>query len=185
MGLVDRQGNLFILSSAHVIAPQGAKRNDPILQPGVGDIRVQGEIVARLWRRIQHLDAAIAIVETKRPLDVRLFKSDAVVKEFRPPKVGTELEKSGRSTGVTRGKVMALGSFPGHPDAFFSLSVVGDGPISLGGDSGAVWYDPATGAGVGLHYGGENGSNAIAVRLERIVTDMRMDLKVWNGTWIT
>ena len=95
------------------------------------------------------------------------------------------LETSARTTGTTRARVIAVGRpADGRPNAFILERLSGDTqPISWAGDSGAVWYDPTTLEGVGLHHGGEpEEGKAVAVSLPLIKASW--DLKPWNGEFL-
>lgn len=85
-----------------------------------------------------------------------------------------EVEKSGRTTGVTRGRITAIeldDVVVGYGGDLGELSLddqievegLGTGPFSRGGDSGSLVYVAETGVAVGLLFagsesGGENGS---------------------------
>ncbi|KGM12026.1 hypothetical protein N869_02155, partial [Cellulomonas bogoriensis 69B4 = DSM 16987] len=85
-----------------------------------------------------------------------------------------EVEKIGRTTGTTRGRVtaielddVAVDYGPDLGDLVFDGQIevegLGRGPFSRGGDSGSLVYRAADGAAIGLLYagsevGGENGT---------------------------
>ncbi len=102
------------------------------------------------------------------------------------------LEKSGRTTGVTRGKVDGFGAYTipysvgeRTVEGFKIISVLDGNPnneeISSGGDSGSVWYSSTTQEGIGLHFAGEtnptpNEEHAIACHLPTVLTALNISL---------
>ena len=98
------------------------------------------------------------------------------------PALNDVLEKSGRTTGITRGRVQGIGTFNNVFPAIHLRPLLGGmgTVISDRGDSGAVWYSTISGAAVGLHVAGDNsGANpfAIAAVLTEVVRGLRL-------TWI-
>ena len=87
---------------------------------------------------------------------------------------GEEVEKIGRTTGITQGRVSAIelddvvvGYGPGLGDISLDSQIevegTGAGPFSRGGDSGSLVYRRADGVALGLLFagsetGGENGT---------------------------
>ena len=112
------------------------------------------DVVAKLVRHDKRLDCAISRITTR---DYRLeqFESNVIVTSARMPKKGDIVEKSGTRTGVTRAKVEKIDG-----NWVYLVPVEGDYPhnteISMGGDSGSVWYDPETKEGLILHSRGDD-----------------------------
>ena len=158
-------GARMILSNNHVLANvNNAKLGDPILQPGPYDGgRVDRDTIARLTRFVELrpngnlVDAAIA-----RPLRDD-YLSDTilglgVVKDVRDPVVGLVVSKSGRTTGVTSGRVSDVSAsvkvwYSDDVYFLFDDQCLTDGPIGQPGDSGSVIVDGAMNA-VGLLFAG-------------------------------
>lgn len=150
----DAAGRRFLLSAAHVLAPGTAARpGDPVVQPS----RDRGGTVAvaGLNRVSRDVDAACAHL-----LDPSAATSNAPVGLAQElsgsafPRLGARLRKVGATTGLTEGIVDGLGVFEGLRFALRIVPVQSTGPqraISRPGDSGAIWFDPASGAAVGLH----------------------------------
>jgi hypothetical protein len=182
--VVNDTGTLFLLTAKHVIAPRGAKKQKPIVHPAGPDAPGTADHVASLWAWNGRTDAALARIETGVSCSIEQMESGQIVQTFREPRVGDILEKSGRTTGTTRARVTeVVRPANGLTNTFLLEQFDGDRPISCKGDSGAIWYDPETGEGVGLHNGGvpEIGK-AVAVPL----TEIRDALGVepWNGVFI-
>ncbi|MEW6456034.1 MAG: hypothetical protein AB1410_04885 [Acidobacteriota bacterium] len=176
----DKEG-VFILSNNHVIANSNrAENGDKILQPGVYDGGVSpDDIVAELhdfipvdFEKINEVDAAIA-----KPLSPwKKYVSPLIleigeVKGEKEPELGMLVKKSGRTTGLTSGKITGL-------DATFNIGydrriarfrgqiVISPRKkgvaFSQGGDSGSLIVNEENSA-VGLLFAGnEDGSITIA-----------------------
>lgn len=189
-------GVVGILSNFHVLAGSTAARvGDPILQPGPFDEgKVGRDSVAHLVSYIidKDGDAAFARLNGARGIDIRQLGTDRPVSGVRNVRLGDELIKSGRSTGVTKGRVTAMGRYY----ITYSVGRIGvdgfkidprklgnpdDDEISTGGDSGSIWTDPQTGLGVGLHFAGETSplpqeEHAIACHLSRVMSRLGLDV---------
>src|SRR5881296_229773 len=182
--LARRNGRPVILSNNHVLANQNAGRvGDPILQPGPADGGRLQDTIARLvdfvpiqfkerepgpiarflarlfgpllraagWglKRLPSgqsnlVDAAIA-----EPIETRLVAPDIL-------DIGMRVRKSGRTTGVTAGRITAIDAVVevdyGGPSAIFREQIVSD-LLSKGGDSGSLVVDEGRHA-VGLLFAG-------------------------------
>ncbi len=185
-----------ILSNKHVLAEAAlAEAGDQILQPGrIDGGRRDVDAIARLRR--MHLgtrgDAAIAALNQSRQMRTALYGSDIHIHETRRAQVGDLAAKSGRTTGVTDGRVDGVGKFkvrygftdhwiegfklrtqdPANPDNL---------ELTRHGDSGALWYDPVTSEGLGLHFAGENDSApaaeyALACHLDAVLDELLVSL---------
>jgi len=188
--------NINDLWYKHVLAEAAlAEAGDQILQPG----RIDGglrdlDAIARLRR--MHLrvkgDAAIAALNQSRQTLTALYGSDIQVRETRRAGIGDLAAKSGRTTGVTDGRVDGVGKFKvryGFTDHWiegFKLRTQdpanpGDLELTRHGDSGAPWYDPVTSEGLGLHFAGENDSApaaefALACHLDAVLDELMVSL---------
>src|SRR6059036_1140963 len=161
--LARRNGRPVILSNNHVLANQNAGRvGDPILQPGP-----VARFLARLFAPLLHaagwglkrlpsgasnlVDAAVA-----EPIETRLVTPEILgigrVRGTKEPEIGMPVRKSGRTTGVTQGRITAIDAVVevdyGGPTAIFREQIVSD-LLSKGGDSGSLVVDDARHA-VGL-----------------------------------
>jgi hypothetical protein len=182
-----------MLSAFHVLAGPFGAIEDPITQPArIDQGRAPADTVAtllRFHRPGSWGDAAVAKLNGQRPFAAEQLGSAARLTGLGPPTIDQVLEKCGRTTGVTRGRVEGTGTYyyahAPYGIGGFRLSSDGfDDPerqdLSAVGDSGAVWYDPATGVGVGLHCAGESGSDrefAIASYLSRVMKTLQVSLQ--------
>ena len=166
-----------ILSNWHVLAgDESAMVGDPILQPGPQDGGSEpNDVIAVLGQSMLGIDgdAAVAFLNGSRSFSAAQLETGITIQSARTPAIGEVLEKSGRSSGVTQGKVDGLGQykiFYSGCEVFirgFKLVPSIDGnprneELSASRDSGAVWYDPMSGEGVGLHFAGETNSDPLA-----------------------
>jgi hypothetical protein len=160
----------YILSNNHVLANSNdARIGDPILQPGPYDGgTVPRDVIARLSRfvtitfrtptstPINYVDAAIAEGEFHN-LDREIYWIGYVKQVNSRPQVGDIVEKTGRTTNFTTGKILALNAtvdvnYGGGRVARFVRQIVTTN-MSAGGDSGSLVCDIKEGA-VGLLFAG-------------------------------
>src|SRR3989475_10970163 len=187
-GVVRVGGRRVVLSNNHVLANSGAARiGDPILQPGPADSGTRADAIATLERFVeirfedaqaggwmQRLAVRLGIRPAQAPqrnlVDAAIAKplrddivSDAILDLPRTPGmaeagVGTRVKKSGRTTGVTEGKILATDAtvqvdYDRNVATFTDQLVAG--PMSQGGDSGSPLPDPPGQAG-GLAFPGSD-----------------------------
>lgn len=192
---VQVEGVLHALSNFHVLAGSArAQAGDAILQPGPADGGIDPrDRVGELARVVElepgetaYVDAATALLDEP---EVDPTYPVGRVTELAEVVGAEEVEKVGRTTGVTRGRVTAIelddvvvGYGPGLGEIGFDDQIevegLGAGPFSRGGDSGSLVYRREDGAAVGLLFagsesGGENGTgltylNPIATVLEKV-----------------
>ena len=155
----------YILSNNHVLAnSNNANIGDPIYQPGPYDGGTKKCTIAKLARfvpiqfnnnRCNYVDAAIAEGDLC-DLDREIYWS-GYVNEVSWAKVGDILHKTGRTTGHTTGKVLAINAtinvnYGGGKIGKFCRQIITTG-MSAGGDSGSVTLNEQ-GQGVGLLFAG-------------------------------
>ncbi len=170
------KGTPYILSNWHVLHGPEGKIGDDIVQPGPhDDNRVQLNQIGKLVR--SHLgpagDCALASIEG-RSFKQEVFELNVKAEQLGEPDLGDKVIKSGRTTAVTHGIVtrintmvkiaygfpvgeQVIGGFEIGPD---ENNLPGDGEISRGGDSGALWLFKASNGqpskvAAGLHFAGE------------------------------
>jgi len=189
-------GKPAILSNWHVlVGSSNASPGDPVTQPGSYDGgRAPRDTVASLERMIldKDGDAAIALLNGQRAKSPLIYETNAFLKAVSDPSIGDVLVKSGRTTGVTYGKVDGVGTYyitysvgtkgiegfklvaqkPGNPD---------NEEISSGGDSGSIWYDPSSFSAIGLHFAGETSptpseEHAVACYATRVFKRLNISL---------
>lgn len=183
LGLIvyDRfTGRPAILSNWHVLHGNKGHVGDPIVQPGpFDDNNTARNVTGELLR--SHLgpagDCALAGIRL-RGYDASVFDLDIVPTQMAQVELGDAVVKSGRTTGVTCGRVrrvdvmvrldygppmgeQVIGGFeigpdPDHPSA--------DGGVSKGGDSGSAWLIAEDGKPTdifaGLHFAGNADGNS-------------------------
>jgi S1-C subfamily serine protease len=162
----------YILSNNHVLAnSNNAVIGDPILQPGPYDGgTVPNDIIAKLSRFVpihfinlpniplNYVDAAIAAGEFHN-LNREIYWIGYVKKVNYKPKVGDLVEKTGRTTNFTTGKILALNAtvnvnYGGGNIARFINQIVTTS-MSAPGDSGSLICD-LNEAAVGLLFAGSS-----------------------------
>jgi len=185
-------GSFYLLSNNHVIAAsnQGVK-GDPIIQPGAVDGGRLNDVVGYLARfvpiqfeppipRQEHqnlVDAALA--ETKLDVSNREIHWIGYPQGWRhaePPDVGSMVQKTGRTTGYTIGRIIALDAiidvnYSPTTIARFSRQIMTTA-MSAPGDSGSLVLDLANRV-VGLLFAGSD-----KVTVVNPITPVRELLKV-------
>lgn len=191
-GLVfDREtGDRMILSNWHVLAGDWRVGPGwPICQPGWGDGGSPADTVATFSRHAMAsgFDAAVArLLPSSRELVNDQFELKPVrgVGWARP---GMEVIKSGRTTGVTYGRVTGVEGTAMMPYGGVNLligNVVTIVPrpemqpvVSAGGDSGSLWLEEETMRAVGLHFaGGDDPEHALAIDMQPVLDALDVEL---------
>ncbi|GAB7191838.1 hypothetical protein NUM3379_25460 [Kineococcus sp. NUM-3379] len=171
---------VYALSNNHVLADSDrAALRDPVLQPGPHDGGDAGDRVGILTHAVPlssggAVDAAVALLEGVRGADDEAIDPSYPVGRLTgwcEPDDEVEVEKVGRTTGRTSGRITAIElddvavEYPVGPIVFDGqIEVTGTGgAFSAGGDSGSLVYRPDTREAVGLLFagsetGGEDGT---------------------------
>jgi endonuclease G len=192
-GLVrDRvTGAEMMLSNWHVLAGYwGARPGQRIYQAGTRDGGTHNDAVATLIRDGMpfNLDAAVAKLNGSRRLvnqQLELGKVRGVGKA----ELGMEVVKSGRKTGVTRGRVTAIAGIA--PRMHYAgvermiREVITIEPrfayedVSAGGDSGSWWLEANTMRAIGLHFAGSNApERALANDMSAVLEALQVDIAI-------
>jgi len=151
---LDKNKKPVILSNNHVIANENkAKIGDIIYQPGPADfIKNRSNIIAKLSQFVKlkrnnnTQDSAIALINDNliNNIDDIYPQINMRIKDFGEAKVGQLVQKCGRTTGYTTGRVLGLNaSFNIGYDfgnASFNQCVVTTA-MSKAGDSGSIIQD--------------------------------------------
>jgi len=142
----------YLLGAGHTLNEGGHfKKGDLMVHPAPDDSHAPIG-VARYEKVNAGMDAGIARLEPGIQAINRALLSNVRILPPTIPKLHDVVEKSGRSTGVTRGEVRGIGFIGGiFPAMRVALRPQDDAPISERGDSGSIWYDAATSAAKGLH----------------------------------
>jgi endonuclease G len=166
--VIDREtGDEMILSNWHVLAADWrARPGSRIYQPGRLDGGSSLDTVATLTRHAMsvNLDAAVATLSDSRRLINDQFELGQVT-GVGQAELGMAVVKSGRRTGVTHGRIIAIEGVAkigyGHLERIIRHILTIEprwkvGEVSAPGDSGSIWLDQATMQTVGLHFAGSN-----------------------------
>jgi endonuclease G len=183
LGLIVRDnvsGRPCVLSNWHVLAgtldPQAG---DAVGQPGPDHFGMgTPPTVAQLtrWSDLSHgIDAAIAAITADTRAIPAIFRLGIVPSGVKDPQVKMQLVKFSAVTELTHCVVDGVeGSYVMDYSAYGDKVRWMDGfrlipdpkhrdpEISLDGDSGSVWIDPADHQAVALHFGGEEGLGPLA-----------------------
>lgn len=171
---------ILILSNNHVLADENrGKRRDAVIQPGTYDGGRQGiDQVGGLASFVKlqktapnRVDCALATIrEGIRYEAGKLHSVGTLAGLAEDPEAYELVEKLGRTTGHTRGRVTAFeldGVTVGYDmgnlrfDNQIEIEGAGSGPFSLGGDSGSLIFSSGDHMGLGLLFAGsdQGGSN--------------------------
>lgn len=197
-------GQPSILSNWHVlVGPHGAQ-GAPITQAATLDNgHPQRDVVAHLGRSIldQDGDAALAQLSGSRPWVPTIYGEFDYLTSIRDSRLGETLRKSGRTTGVTDAKVDGEGMYrlsyeiaPGRVEqrtisGFKLVPIKAGNPdnveLSGPGDSGSLWYNPATKDAIGLHFAGETNpapgeEHAIACNMTAVARRLQFRMATYD-----
>jgi endonuclease G len=166
--VIDRTtGVEMILSNWHVlVADWGARPGQRIYQPGRLDGGTFRDVVATLTRHAMgvNLDAAVATLNGSRQLLAGQLDLEPVA-GVAIAQLGMQVTKSGRRTGVTRGRITDVDAtlrMDYGPVSKLIHNVTSIEPlvsfeqVSGPGDSGSLWIDTSTNLAVGLHFAGSD-----------------------------
>jgi hypothetical protein len=173
-GFVRLGGRLAVLSNSHVLAAAGAGAvGDAVLQPGPADGGTPADRVATLTAsapfaaRGNRVDAAVATVDDGVGADPGAFPGGplgATVPDGYEVEPDEEVEKVGRTTGHTRGRITAVevdGVAVQYDDGVHvfddQIEIEGlSGAFSAGGDSGSVIWRSGDRAPLALLFAGSS-----------------------------
>ena len=175
---LDKNDKVVGLSNNHVLANtaimpiRGGYRSTlgvPICQPGTLDRGSRCDTIGKLYKyrplkRRYHQDSALCTFDDNRDLILELPEIGKIVGFNDDVKVGDRIRKSGRTTGYTEAKVVAVGATikvnfgtrNRRRILTFTNQIV-TGYMSEGGDSGSVGVDDENNA-IGLLFAGSNRS---------------------------
>jgi hypothetical protein len=178
--VLRKGGEVRVLSNNHVLADEDrGKKGDAILQPGAYDggrapldrIGALDGAVKLKPRGINRVDAALCAVDGSIGYDPRTLRGVGTLAGLaKTPVEGTErVEKLGRTTGHTRGRVTAfeldnvvVGYDVGNLRFDEQIEVEADGPgsFSQGGDSGSLVFAADDRGAFGLLFAGSDQGGA-------------------------
>ncbi len=159
------------LSNWHVFvgSPAGSA-GEQIWQPGSLDGGNSGDTFAILSRSVLGpFDAAVAQLTNSRDVQTTTLDGD-VIEDVTTPQLGMMVWKSGRTTERTEGFIDGIQMTTSINYGAAGVRVMqavfrivprpgaGNIEVSMGGDSGSIWVDEASGKAIGLHFAGEVGN---------------------------
>jgi|SRR6218665_866749 len=180
----DEKKKIYILSNNHVLANSNrGKYKDEILQPGLMDGgKKTKDIIAELSYLVElersglnRMDAAIAEVLPEMKYDFAFGKKK--INGVIDPVNGMKVEKLGRSTGHTRGRITTRNldiqvDFDGKAVDFIDqFEVKGNRGTMFcdAGDSGALIYQKDTMQAVGLLFAGTDDGTTFATPIGEVL----------------
>jgi hypothetical protein len=183
----------YMLSNNHVLADCNALPvNTPISQPSPPDGGVPADVVANLSYFVPlgapggtaPVDAAIAAFNNT-PVDARMEREDNKTEKMVSPIVAPvpkmDVQKSGRTTGVTKGKVVAIGMTVATNYAGYGTVTIqnafsvkhASGQFSQPGDSGSVITTAPQNNPVGLLFASDSDSKTtFANTMQEVLTEL-------------
>lgn len=197
---VSRGQSVFILSNNHVLADENqGRRGDEILQPGTYDKgRRPRDVVGALQKFVRlvsgsanAMDCAIASLNQDVEYDPRLPRARRHLStDVAAPEDASRVEKVGRTTGHTRGRVAAFEVDGvvveydiGNLRFDDQIEIAGTRqPFSAGGDSGSLIYTSGDRRPYALLFAGSDAGGpagmgvTYANPLEPVLRELRVDL---------
>lgn len=186
--VVRRDGGIALLSSSHVLNHRPDGRAWPIYQPALRDAGTHMRPIARSVcyvalspDRPNRSEGALAVLDDPAAASPEhpLGRLTGVAERLE---LGQTLIKVGRTTGVTRGRVIAL-DWQGlvrfrSGVAMFErqLLIEGEQPVSLHGDSGSVWLTEKLEV-AALNFAGlDGGRRSISTPIDRVLRRLDVEL---------
>jgi hypothetical protein len=180
----DEKKKIYILSNNHVLANTNrGKYKDAILQPGLMDGgRKTKDMIAELSYLVEldrsgpnRMDAAIAAVLPDMKYDLSFGKKK--ISGTADPVNGMKVEKLGRSTGHTKGRITTRNldiqvDFDGKAVDFIDqFEIKGNRGTMFcdAGDSGALVYEKDTMKAVGLLFAGTDDGTSFATPINEVL----------------
>ncbi len=187
----DEKKKIYILSNNHVLANSNkGKYKDPILQPGLMDGGKRSrDVIAQLSYLVEldtsgqnRMDAAIAEVMPGLMHEYAFGKKK--IAGIVEPVNGMKVEKLGRSTGLTKGRVTTRNldiqvDFGGKAVEFIDqFEVKGNRGTMFcdSGDSGALVYEKDTMNAVGLLFAGTDDGTTFATPISEVLNTFSVNI---------
>jgi hypothetical protein len=188
----DKKNITYILSNNHVLANTNkGKIKDPILQPGKMDGGKRPKDVIALLSSFEDLefskpnsmDAAIAEVVDELNLISKINQKNKISGTADPVN-GMKVEKFGRTTGHTKGKISTRNldlkvDFDGHEIEFqdqFEIKGNNGTMFCDGGDSGSLIFEKGTLKAVGLLFAGTDDGITFATPIKEVLTQFSIKI---------
>eukprot|EP00831_Metopus_contortus_P009426 TRINITY_DN13635_c0_g1_i1.p1 TRINITY_DN13635_c0_g1~~TRINITY_DN13635_c0_g1_i1.p1 ORF type:complete len:328 (+),score=22.51 TRINITY_DN13635_c0_g1_i1:784-1767(+) len=178
--VVDGNGNYFVLSNNHVLSrygqiPIGAN----VFQPSKADDGDDGDIFGELGRVValnlignNYVDAALATVAKSENIpSLRPY-----VAQLANIELGMEVEKKGRTTELTGGRVVGDQVTALQPGGYKMVDQVTASYISDSGDSGSLVVSSQNSKVIGLHWGASTAGLRYLCKMEHVLTALNVNL---------
>lgn len=181
----DNANKIYILSNNHVLANANkGKLGDAILQPGKLDGGVKAKDVIALLSNFKVIDLKkpndmdVAIAEVVEDIDpVYKVNQTKKIKSTAQPMNGMKVEKFGRTTGHTKGKITTRNldlkvDFDGKDIEFrdqFEIKGNNGAMFCDGGDSGSLIFENETLKAVGLLFAGTDDGTTFATPIKEVL----------------
>ncbi len=198
--IVTRGGKRFLLSNNHVLAENGLiALGAPIFQPGLLDggsvatdhVATLSQMVAIKATGFNKVDCAIAEVLAAIQVNAKLMRNVGGLRSTQPvaATIDMQVEKTGRTTGHTRGQVFDLAAdvnveyadAAGNPFlATFEDQMIitsSTGMFSASGDSGSLIVERSSKRATGLLFAGST-SHTIANHIADVLSALNVTLVV-------
>jgi hypothetical protein len=191
--VVEAEGKRFILSNNHVLANQNQLAvGSDIYQPGLLDKNAPtSDVIAKLSKFIplvagqpNHVDCAIAEVTDSKLVSPTVMPKVGKLKSGQPlaAALSMKVEKSGRTTGYTTGKIQDISAnvkvgYDIGPLIFENQIIIvgGTSSFSDAGDSGSLIVEQTAKRPVGLLFGGST-SYTIANHIEDVLDQLKVSI---------
>lgn len=155
--VLDRHERPHVLSSLHVLgSPLRSGGSPAVVQPAPP---MMLGVMTNGFDDVMG-DVAIATIDDRDCVPAQ-FGTGALVADAGFPHLGDPVTKSGVASDITSGIVDGIGRYMmgrgGREgmDGFRVVAADATGLVARPGDSGALWYNPLTDVGYGLHVAGE------------------------------
>lgn len=188
------RSKVYLLTCYHIMDPS----KDSVFLPSLEDsdgIRFQVGFVNRFCA-VTDLVLVEPFEDRLNDVKMEILGTSFILSETREVELGKQLKKSGRTTCLTNGIVDGICGiyFPWTRIGKKSIQMNGcfrvvplnisnptNEEITSAGDSGAIWFDPQTGEGIGIHFDGEKSNDpkqecAFAQDLGAALTTMNVSL---------
>jgi hypothetical protein len=175
-----------------LVGSWAARAGEPIYQPGQLDGGTAADTVATLSRDAMAagLDAAVATLTGSRRL-VNDQLGLGLVTGLRKAELGMRVTKSGRTSGVTDGRVTGVEGTAriryGYLDRIIrevvTIEPIDGRQVTAAGDSGSMWCESETMEAVALHFAGSDiPERGLGMDIQAVLTALDVQLDTRHPT---
>ena len=178
--IITEKGEKFMVSNNHVFAEENrAEIGDEIYQPGTLDGGGRKDIIGYLSGYVpikfgsrNYVDAAIASPISGTSVSTEIL-GIGIPRGFSSPRLGDEVVKSGRTTGVTKGSISQIHvtsevEYENGTAIFDEQVMITPGGFSAGGDSGSAIVNRRSMEIEALLFGGSD-THTVATPIEMVI----------------